>query len=178
MSIGVGGIQVRLMRPIITVDRPAARAARFTVEDLVVAISARQRLKARISRDGRLKLPGGAVHVEVYSIDWRRVGYGTSSRIETREVVRAHLVVRTIPARAAANGAGGNPIARLAARDAGVNSEPKAQAAHGGDFTSKEGVVSDISIDDSEMIRCGPALALDLAVERLRVILASRRVMI
>lgn len=129
---------------------PAARvAAGFTVEDLVVAINAGQRLQARIKCDGRFQVAGGAVTVELAAT--RETGDGP------RRQVVAELVVRTLSSFVA------KPLHVLMGK---VEAMPP------------EGIVWDVTVDGSEVIRVGRQASLVTTIQRLRMVLSRRRVIL
>lgn len=128
---------------------PPRAGAGFTVEDLVMAINAGQRLQARIKHDGRFQVVGGAVTVELVAA--RETGGGP------RQFACAELVVRT--------------MAVYEARPSHVLLGVVAAM-------PPEGIVWDITVDGSEVIRVGRQVSLVKTIQKLRTALAPRRVII
>ena len=132
-------------------DRSACegRAVGFTAEDLIVAINQGGRARAEIKRDGRFQVAGGAVIVEL------------TGTVETkggpRKVSLGELCVRTLPSYEA------KPLHVLIGRR---------------ERMPAEGVIWDITIDGSEVIRVGRQTGLHTTMQKLRTVLSRRRVIL
>jgi len=125
------------------------RAVGFAAEDLIVAINQGGRARAEIKRDGRFQVAGGAVIIEL------------TGTVETeggpRKVSLAELCVRTLP----------SYEAKLLHVLMGRRERMPA-----------EGVVWDITIDGSEVIRVGRQAGLHTTMRKLRTVLSRRRVIL
>ena len=114
-----------------------------------VLINQGGRAHAEIKRDGRFQVAGGAVIVEL------------TGTVETgagaRKVSLAELCVRTLPSYEA------KPLHVLMGRR---------------EQMPAEGVVWDIAIDGSEVIRVGRQMGLHTTMQKLRTLLSRRRVIL